>query len=116
MTVEGSTHNTHPATPPSVLHRHPAGVAVGSGLAGLVVGAFGAATLIGLWAPPSPPPGFGFPPPPAGAWGPPPPPPFAWHPPPPWAGPPPPGQPPQPSIPGPSGGPGTPPSSPPPTR
>ncbi|WP_197516993.1 HAMP domain-containing sensor histidine kinase [Mycobacterium sp. E2699] len=75
MTAEESTHTPEPATPApypepapasSVLHRHPVGVAVGTGLAGLVVGAFGAATLIGLWAPP--PPGIGFPPtPPAGA-------------------------------------------------
>lgn len=113
MTVEEPTHTTPPATPPSVVQRHPVGVAVASGLAGLVVGAFGAATLIGLWAPTAPP-GFGFPPPPpASAWGPaPPPPPFAWHPPPPWAVPPPPGQPPQPGP----GGPGVPPPSPPPTR
>ncbi|MCV7092361.1 hypothetical protein, partial [Mycobacterium interjectum] len=61
MTVEEPTPSTPPATPPSILHRHPVGVAVGSGLAGLVVGAFGAATLIGLWAPAAPPPGFGFP-------------------------------------------------------
>ncbi|MCV7442332.1 hypothetical protein H7K33_08855 [Mycobacterium paraense] len=113
MTVEEPINSTHPAAPPSVLHRHPVGVAVGSGLAGLVVGAFGAATLIGLWAPPSLPPGLGLPPPPAGAWGPPP---FAWHPPPPWAAPPPPGQPPQPGVPAPPGGPGAPPSSPPPAR
>ncbi len=53
-----------PAGPPrsSILHRHPLGVAVASGLVGLIVGAFGAAILIGLWLPTPPPPGFGFPP------------------------------------------------------
>ncbi|WP_142280712.1 hypothetical protein [Mycobacterium saskatchewanense] len=85
MTSEEPTHSTAasqdqpalrtdapapPAAPPSVIHRHPVGVAVGSGLIGLVVGAFGAATLAGLCGPPPPPPGWG--PPPPGAWGPPP--------------------------------------------
>lgn len=66
----------------SIAHRHPVGLAAGSGLLGLVVGAFGAAMLIGLWAPTPPPPGWGVPPPPA--WGfPPPAPPGAWGPPPP---------------------------------
>ncbi|MCV6969479.1 hypothetical protein [Mycobacterium bohemicum] len=87
MTGQESTHSTFaqgepavrdaPTTPaeprPSVVHRHPVGVAIASGLAGLVVGAFGAAGLVGLWAPPPPPPGWGPPPPPPGAWGPSPP-------------------------------------------
>lgn len=110
------------APPASLAHRHPIGVAVVTGLTGLVVGAFGAATLIGLWAPP-PPPGWGPPPPPPGAWGPPPPP-FAWHPPPPPPGafgfPPPAGRPAPPEIPPPPGPPGASPSAPatpaPPTR
>ncbi|BBX61101.1 hypothetical protein MSAS_02750 [Mycobacterium saskatchewanense] len=125
MTSEEPTHSTAasqdqpalrtdapapPAAPPSVIHRHPVGVAVGSGLIGLVVGAFGAATLAGLCGPPPPPPGWG--PPPPGAWGPPPPPPpFAVHP-PPGAWGPPPGQPQQP--PGPPPAPATP--APPPSR
>ena len=118
---------SEPATlngPPrsSVLDRHPLGVAVATGVVGLVVGAFGAATLIGLWMPPPRPPGFGFPPPPGALGPPPPPPPFGMHPPPPgpFGFPPPPGQQPQPGIPGPSGAPGAPPSAattpPPPSR
>ncbi|WP_163748226.1 hypothetical protein [Mycobacterium noviomagense] len=75
-----------PAPTPSIVRRHPVGVAVGTGVAGLIAGAILTATLLPVWwmlfagppppAPfdmaPPPPPGWVMPP---GAWGAPPPPP-----------------------------------------
>ncbi|OMC46785.1 hypothetical protein [Mycobacterium sp. IS-1264] len=103
MTDEQPSQRTSEA--PSVVQRHPVGVAVGAGAAGLIVGAILTALLLPLaWGPPPGP--FGMPPPP--------PPPPAWAIPPGW-GPPPPGPglapPPQPghaSLPEPGGPPSAP--------
>jgi hypothetical protein len=76
----GELHKSPSAAKPSFLQRHPVSVPLGTGIAGLIVGAFVAVALLPLWVPFPPPPPYGFPPPPPGAWGAPPP--GTWGPPP----------------------------------
>lgn len=92
----------------SIVQRHPIGVAVTTGVAGLVLGEIAAAALLLLWTPEPAPVACEFPPAPAGAWAGPPPP-FGWGPPPPppgaWGLP---NQPPPPGVPAPRWTPGAP--------